>query len=70
MKSKVLLLILILTTVNSVISIQLGPDGGYTGIVIKISEDVPEDLCDDIRQKIQVRKYYLFSGASAKRKLY
>ena len=57
MVSKVLLLMLLTSTLllTAVISIEIGPDGGYSGIVIKISEDVPEDLCDDILQKIQVR---------------
>ena len=37
-------------------SLQVESDGGYTGIVFKISEDVPEDLCDDILQRMQVRQ--------------
>ena len=47
-------LLLLLLITKQVISIQVEPDGGYSGIVIKISEDVPEDTCDDILHKIQV----------------
>ena len=63
MVSKVLLLMLLTSTLllTDVISIEIGPDGGYSGIVIKISEDVPEELCDDILQKIQVRWISNFS---------
>lgn len=35
--------------------IRLDPDGGYTGIVIKIDKDVPEELCSQILSNIQVR---------------
>ena len=35
--------------------IRLDPDGGYTGIVIKIDKDVPEELCPQILSNIQVR---------------
>ena len=36
--------------------IRLDPDGGYTGIVIKIDKDVPEDSCPQILANLQVRK--------------
>ena len=42
---------------TSVLSIQVEPDGGYSGIVIKISQDVPEEKCHQILQKIQVRLF-------------
>ena len=48
------LLTLTWMTPQSVISIQVQPDGGYSGIVVKISQDVPEADCADILQKIQV----------------
>ena len=54
---KLLFTLVVLTsllTPQPVISIQVLPDGGYSGIVIKISEDVPEENCADILQKIQV----------------
>ncbi len=40
--------------------IRLDPDGGYTGIVIKIDKDVPEELCPQILSNIQVRFYKSF----------
>jgi hypothetical protein len=36
--------------------IRLDPDGGYTGIVIKIDKDVPEEFCPQILSNLQVRK--------------
>ena len=39
-----------------VTSIKLEPDGGYTGLVFKIHKDVPEDMCEDIIQRMKVRK--------------
>ena len=54
---KLLFTLVVLTsllTPQPVISIQVLPDGGYSGIVIKISKDVPEENCADILQKIQV----------------
>lgn len=35
--------------------ITIDPDGGYTGIVIKINKDVPEDLCPQILSNTKVR---------------
>lgn len=35
--------------------ISLEPDGGYSGIVIKISDEVNEDNCVDILKNLQVR---------------
>ena len=32
----------------------MDPDGGYTGIVIKINKDVPEDLCPQILSNLKV----------------
>ena len=36
--------------------IRLGNDGGYTGIVVKITKDVPEELCPEILSNLKVRK--------------
>ena len=49
-----LLMTLLLTPLPVISSIQVQPDGGYSGIVIKINQDVPEADCADILQKIQV----------------
>ena len=60
---KLLFTLVVLTsllTPQPVISIQVLPDGGYSGIVIKISKDVPEENCADILQKIQV-SYNIYS---------
>ena len=38
--------------------IRIDPDGGYTGIVIKINKDVPQDLCPKILSNIKVSKKY------------
>ena len=38
--------------------IRIEPDGGYTGIVIKINKDVPQDLCPKILSNIKVSKKY------------
>ena len=48
------LLMIALTPRPVMPSIQVQPDGGYSGIVIKINQDVPEADCADILQKIQV----------------
>ena len=36
-------------------SLRLDADGGYTGLVFKISEDVPEEECDVILTRLKVR---------------
>ena len=51
-------LLLLLLFVSTVRSIQVEPDGGYSGIVIKISQDVPEEKCHEILQKIQVSQKF------------
>ena len=51
----ILVLPILLASLTLVSSIRLESDGGYSGLVFKISEDVPEDLCDDILQRMQVR---------------
>lgn len=63
MKSKLLSLLLafILASKSVISTIQVEPDGGYSGIVIKISEDVPEDECYNILQKVQVRIFFNLS---------
>ena len=35
--------------------IRIDPDGGYTGLVIRIDKDVPEELCPKILSNLQVR---------------
>ena len=52
-----ILLLLMTTAAFSVIQgsqIQMDPDGGYTGIVVKINKDVPEDLCPQILSNLKV----------------
>ena len=39
--------------------IRVDPDGGYTGLVIKIDNEVPEDLCPQILSNLQVREQSL-----------
>ena len=60
MTSSLVILHVILWTVISpppvVTSIKLEPDGGYTGLVFKIHKDVPEDMCEDIIQRMKVRQ--------------
>lgn len=36
--------------------ITLESDGGYSGIVVKISDEVNDDYCSDIIENFQVRK--------------
>jgi hypothetical protein len=31
-------------------------DGGYTGIVVKIDKDVPEEECKNLMENLEVRK--------------
>ena len=40
--------------------IQIDPDGGYTGIVVKISKTVPESECPKILSNLKVRTYSKF----------
>ena len=37
-------------------AIKISSDGGYTDIVIKIKDQVPEDKCPQILQNLKVRK--------------
>ena len=39
-------------------SLRLDADGGYTGLVFKISEDVPEEECDVILTRLKVRPIF------------
>ena len=39
--------------------IRIDPDGGYTGIVVKISKKVPENECPNILTNIKVRNFIL-----------
>ena len=36
--------------------IRIDPDGGYTGIVVKIRKDLPENECPLILENIKVRQ--------------
>ena len=35
-------------------AIKIHSDGGYSGIVIKINDEVPEDNCPEILQNLKV----------------
>jgi hypothetical protein len=39
---------------SGVSRISVEPDGGYSGIVVKISDEVSEDSCADILKNFQV----------------
>jgi len=39
--------------------ITLDPDGGYTGIVVKISDEVNDEHCTEIIENFQVRTPFL-----------
>ena len=47
--------------------IRIDPDGGYTGIVIKINKDVPQDLCPKILSNIKVSKKYFSWNKTSKK---
>lgn len=47
-------LMLVLSSVQSS-QIRIDADGGYSGIVIKINKDVPEELCPQILANLKVR---------------
>ena len=56
-------IILLVTSLSTIVlcqksQIRIDPDGGYTGIVIKIDKDVPEDLCPEILTNLKVRKFF------------
>ena len=58
---RIILLVTSLTLLSTTVlcqktQIKIDPDGGYTGIVIKIDKDVPEDLCPEILTNLKVRK--------------
>ena len=61
---RIILLVTSLTLLSTIVlcqksQIRIDPDGGYTGIVIKIDKDVPEDLCPEILTNLKVRKLCL-----------
>ena len=61
---RIILLVTSLTVLSTIVlcqksQIRIDPDGGYTGIVIKIDKDVPEDLCPEILTNLKVRKLCL-----------
>ena len=61
---RIILLVTSLTVLSTTVlcqktQIRIDPDGGYTGIVIKIDKDVPEDLCPEILTNLKVRKLCL-----------
>ena len=33
---------------------RVSPEGGYSGIVVKIQDDVPDDLCKTILSNLEV----------------
>ena len=49
--------------------ISVEPDGGYSGIVIKISDEVSEDNCAEIIKNLQVSNKLFFRGRSCKHNL-
>ena len=48
------LLVAVILDLSASSQIHMDPDGGYTGIVIKINKDVPEDLCPQILSNLKV----------------
>ena len=52
--SSALLLLAGIAVLSVSAKITVEPDGGYTGIVFKISDDVPEESCADIIENLQV----------------
>ena len=57
MFSGLTLLFLALTSLRVEASrIRVEADGGYTGIVIKIDKEVPEDACPEILANLKVRQ--------------
>ena len=71
---RIILLVASLTVLSTIVlcqktQIRIDPDGGYTGIVIKIDKDVPEDLCPEILTNLKVRKlcllFHCFLGNAA-----
>ena len=43
------------TTLSAPSRIKVDADGGYTGIVVKIDKDVPEEECGRILASLKVR---------------
>ncbi len=60
--SSALLLLAGIAVLSVSAKITVEPDGGYTGIVFKISDDVPEESCADIIENLQVRPTFLFGA--------
>ena len=61
---RIILLVTSLTVLSTIVlcqksQIRIDPDGGYTGIVIKIDKDVPEDLCPEILTNLKVRNFFI-----------
>ena len=55
--SGITLFLLALTSLSVEASrIRVEADGGYTGIVIKIDKEVPEDACPEILANLKVRQ--------------
>ena len=59
MVSKSILVVLGLTLILShSTGIKISSDGGYTDIVIKIKDEVPEDRCPQILQNLKVSSFH------------
>ena len=60
MVSKSILVVLGLTLIlsHSTTGIKISSDGGYTDIVIKIKDEVPEDRCPQILQNLKVSSFH------------
>ena len=41
--------------------VKIESDGGYTGLVIKIGDEVPEDACPHILENIKVSNFTIFT---------
>ena len=52
--SRIFLLLLLRASI--ILAIKIESDGGYTDIVIKIRDEVPEDKCPKILQNLKVKK--------------
>ena len=63
MVSKSILVVLGLTLILShSTGIKISSDGGYTDIVIKIKDEVPEDRCPQILQNLKVSSFHYRLG--------
>jgi hypothetical protein len=49
--------ILLLSTIVQSSQIRIDSDGGYTGIVVKIGKEVPEEKCPELLSNLKVSYY-------------